>query len=127
MPLNEGGCSRGTPDIVPQALIPEARWNNDAKACPMSAEALHGLEPCHELLVAGEDAWTMLAAVAGAFSHAPAQLLSMSGARFTDGDCTLRLHVSGIAPLEAGRIAEALADHPDVRLSRIEHIVWKAR
>jgi hypothetical protein len=93
----------------------------------MSAEALHGLEPCHELLVAGEDAWTMLAAVAGAFSHAPAQLLSMSGARFTDGDCTLRLHVSGIAPLEAGRIAEALADHPDVRLSRIEHIVWKAR
>ena len=97
----------------------------------MSAEApvqfLAGLEPCHDLLVAGDDAWTMLAAVAGAFSGAPAHLLSMSGSRFTDGDCTLNLRVGGIAPQEAGRIADALADHPDVRLSRIEHIVWKAR
>lgn len=90
-------------------------------------ETIGGLEPCHELLVAGEDAWTMLAAVAGAFSGAPAQLLSMSGSRFTDGDCTLNLRVGGIGPGEAGRIADALADHPDVRLSRIEHIVWKAR
>jgi len=92
-----------------------------------STEAPAGLEPCHELLVAGEDAWTVLAAVAGAFSGAPAQLLSMSGARFTDGDCALNLRVGGIDPAEAGRIAGALADHPDVRLSRIEHIVWKAR
>lgn len=93
----------------------------------MSAETPAGLEPCHELLVAGADAWTMLAAVAGAFSGAPAQLLSMSGSRFTDGDCTLNLRVGGIGPGEAGAIADALADHPDVRLSRIEHIVWKAR
>jgi hypothetical protein len=47
--------------------------------------------------------------------------------RFSDGDCTLSLRVGGIDPAEAGRIAGALADHPDVRLSRIEHIVWKAK
>jgi hypothetical protein len=86
-----------------------------------------GLHPCHDLLVAGDDPWTMLAAVAGAFAGAPAQLLSMSGSRFTDGDCTLSLRVGGIGPGEAGRIADTLAAHPDVRLSRIEHIVWKAR
>ena len=76
-----------------------------------------GLDPCHDLLVAGEDA----------FSGAPAQLLSMSGSRFNGGDTTLSLRVGGIGPGEAGRIADAIAAHPDVRLSRIEHIVWKAR
>lgn len=90
-----------------------------------------GLDPHHDLLVAGADAWTMLAAVAEAFAGAPnapaAQLLSMSGSKFTDGDCTLSLRVGGIDPGEAGRIADTLAQHPDVRLSRIEHIVWKAR
>lgn len=90
-----------------------------------------GLDPCHDLLVAGADAWMMLAAVADAFAGAPngpaAQLLSLSGSRFTDGDCTLSLRVGGIDPGEAGRIADTLAQHPDVRLSRIEHIVWKAR
>jgi hypothetical protein len=86
-----------------------------------------GLDPCHDLLVAGEDAWTMLAAVAGAFAGAPAQLLSMSGSRFTDGDCTLSLRVGGIDPGEAGRIADALAAHPDVRFSRIEHILWRTK
>jgi len=86
-----------------------------------------GLDPHHDLLVAGADPWTMLAAVAGAFAGAPAQLLSMSGARFTDGDCTLNLRVAGIDPGEAGRIADELSQHPDVRLSRIEHIVWKVR
>ena len=91
-----------------------------------------GLDPCHDLLVAGADAWTMLAAVADAFAGAAdgpaaAQLLSLSGSKFTDGDCTLSLRVAGIDPGEAGRIADTLAQHPDVRLSRIEHIVWKAR
>lgn len=90
-----------------------------------------GLDPCHDLLVAGRDAWMMLAAVADAFAGAPngpaAQLLSLSGSKFTDGDCALSLRVGGIDPGEAGRIADALAQHPDVRLSRIEHIVWKAR
>jgi len=86
-----------------------------------------GFDPCHDLLVAGADPWTMLAAVADAFSGAPAHLLSMSGSRFTDGDCTLNLRVGGIDPGEAGRIADTLAAHPDVRLSRIEHIVWKVR
>lgn len=90
-----------------------------------------GLDRRHDLLVAGADAWIMLAAAAHAFAGAPngssAQLLSLSGSKFTDGDCTLSLRVAGADPGEARRIADTLAQHPDVRLARIEHIVWKAR
>jgi hypothetical protein len=86
-----------------------------------------GLDPCHDILVAGPDEWSVLAAVADAFGGAPARLLSMSGARFKDGGCTLELRVDGIDPQRAQGIADAIAAHPQVRLSRIEHIVWKAR
>jgi hypothetical protein len=86
-----------------------------------------GLDPCHNILVAGADEWSVLAAVAGAFGGAPARLMSLSGARFGEGGCTLELRVEGIDPARAQAIADAIAAHPDVRLSRIEHIVWKAR
>lgn len=92
-----------------------------------AAPAPAGLEPCHNILVAGADEWSVLAAVADAFDGAPARLLSMSGARYGEGGCALELRVDGIDPARAQGIAEAIAAHPDVRVSRIEHIVWKAR
>ena len=86
-----------------------------------------GLDPCHDILVAGDNAWSMLSAVAEAFAGDPARLVSVSGARFTDGDCALSLRVGGIDPDRAEAIADAIAAHPGVRLSRIEHILWRAR
>lgn len=86
-----------------------------------------GLQPAHDLLVAGSDPWSVLAAAAEAFAGSAAELQGLSASRFTDGDCALSFRVAGISPSEAGRVADALAARPDVRLSRIEHIVWKAR
>jgi hypothetical protein len=86
-----------------------------------------GLDPCHNITVAGADEWSVLAAVAGAFGGAPARLLSMSGARFGENGCSLELRIEGIDPMRAQHIADAIAAHPDVRHSRIEHIVWRAR
>lgn len=89
--------------------------------------ALPGLDPCHDILVSGPDEWSVLAAVADAFGGAPARLLSMSGARFGEGGCTLELRVNGIDTSRAQGIADIIAAHPNVHLSRIEHIVWKAK
>jgi hypothetical protein len=89
--------------------------------------SLSTLEPCHDITVSGGDPWSMLAAVGQAFAAAPAELVSVSGARFMGGDCTLSLRVGGIAPETASAIADALAAHPDVRLSRVEHIIWRPR
>jgi hypothetical protein len=86
-----------------------------------------GRDPSHNILVSGADEWSVLAAVAAAFGGAPARLVSMSGARFTEGGCTLELRIDGIDPAHAQGIADTIAAHPDVRLSRIEHILWRAR
>lgn len=88
---------------------------------------LPGLEPCHEIRLAGANIWSMLSAVAMTFAGEDARLDSVSGGKLVDGDCLLTLRIGGIEPDRAAQIAGILADHPQIRLSRIEHIVWRAR
>lgn len=93
----------------------------------MTSPDLPGLDPCHDLLIAGADPWVVLAAAAAVFEAEGAELLSVSGAQFADGDCALNVRVRGIDCARAEAAAEAIATRPRVRLSRVEHVLWRAR
>jgi hypothetical protein len=86
----------------------------------MSAETL---EPSHELLVRAPNPWAALDAVTRAMAHA--RLVSLNVSRFGGGEALVKLRVEGLAPENAVRIADDLANSGSVSAAQVEHIFWR--